>query len=528
MTSGVSPRHSVREYRRKSRSLRLNCCVLRCIVVIIVIMDGVQSPSKVIRFLSPSLPFLIKSALWHTFGLSPTSAKWDLRTELVVGFVRRLLSQESPVSVSRLQMLSLRGPVIKGRMWISKVTIPIPEEDDIRTTLIKVIDDLVEGEETYTMPDLVPVEAEWTGSRANVDSERPRPDLPEAQHYEKLMAEVSSDVTILFFHGGAFFLCDPSTHRTTVAELARLSRGRCLSVRYRLAPKYPFPSALLDIFLVYLSLLCPPPNSLHTPVPASQIVFAGDSAGGSLALSLLQLILQIQRSSSPTIRFHNQTITVPLPAGVATHSSWLDLTRCMPSNTTNALYDILPPRHDRGAIASFPACEIWPTDPLRGEIYCDTGMLCHPLVSPLAAQDWHGSCPLWFCYGQEMLLDEGKAVARRATRQGVSVVWEEWEAMPHCFAQVLQHLPVAQICNTHWAGFCEQVVVKSANSGIDPARVQTKGTWYAAKTGKEETLDVRNLGDLIDDEIMQRMKAARAEKSVELNTPAKTGILHKL
>ena len=127
-----------------------------------------------------------------------------------------------------------------------------------------------------------------------------------------------------------------------------------------------------------------------------------------------------------------------------------------------------------------------------------------------------------------MLLDEGKAVARRTMRQGVSVVWEEWEAMPHCFAQVLQHLPVAQICNTHWAGFCEQVVVKGANSGIDPARVQTKGTWYAAKTGKEETLDVRNLGDLSDDEIMQRMKAARAEKSVELNTPAKTGILPKL
>lgn len=200
----------------------------------------------------------------------------------------------------------------------------------------------------------------------------------------------------------------------------------------------------------------------------------------------------------------------------------------MPSNTTNALYDILPPLHDRGAVASFPACEIWPTDPVRGEIYCDTSMLCHPLVSPLAAQDWHGSCPLWFGYGQEMMLDEGRAVARMAARQGVSVVWEEWEAMPHCFSQVLQHLPMVQIFHSQWAGFCEQVVENGAGSGIDPARVQTKGTWYAAKTGKEETLDVRSFGDLSDDEIMQLMKAARAERSLGLNSPAKNGISPKL
>lgn len=494
-------------------------------------MDGVndmQSPLKVMRFLFPRVPFLVKSTLWHSLGLSPTSNKWDLRTELMIGFLRQLLAEESPVSMSRLQVLTLQTPAIKGRMWISKVTLPTPEEDDIRTTLIKAIDDLVEEGEKYTVPDLNPVEAEWTGDRANVDPERPRLDLSEAQHYEKLMAEVSSDVTILYLHGGSFWLCDPSTHRSSVVELARLCRGRCLSVRYRLAPKYAFPSALLDAFLVYLSLLYPSLNSFHTPVPASQIVFAGDSAGGSLALSLVQLILQIQRSSSPTIRFHNQTISVPLPAGVATHSSWMDLTRCMPSHTTQASYDYLPPFRERGAVAAFPACEIWPTDPVRGDIYCDTSMLCHPLVSSLAALDWQGSCPLWFSYGQEMLLDEGRAVATRAAKQGVSVVWDEWEAMPHCFAQVLRYLPAAQKCYTRWAGFCEQVVEKGRAKDVDTTRVQMKGTWHAVKTGTEKPVDVRNLGDLNDDEIIQRMKAARAERPLEPSYSAKTTISPKL
>lgn len=495
-----------------------------------VLEDGginTQSPLSVIRFLCPRVPALVKSALWHSLWLSPTSTKWDLRTELVIGFVRRLLA-ESTLSVSGLQVLSRQSPAIKGPMWISKVTLSVPEEDDIRVALVKAIDDLLEGEESYTIPDITPVEAEWTGHRANVEPERPRPDLSEAQHYEKLMAEVASDVTILYFHGGGFFLCDPCSHRSSVAELARLCRGRCFSVRYRLAPQHAFPSALLDAFLAYLSLLYPPPNSFHSPIPASQIVFAGDSAGGSISLSLLQLILQIQRSSSPTIRFHNQAIAVPLPAGVATLSSWVDLTQCMPSYNTNAPYDYLLPRRERGAIPNFPSCEIWPTDPLRGDIYCDTSMLCHPLVSSLAARNWQGSCPLWFCYGQELLLDEGRAVAMRAARQGVTVVWNEWEAMPHCFPQMVKHLPASQKCNAQWADFCKQVVGEGGAGGPDTARVQTKGTWYAVKTGKEKPVDLKSLEGLSDDEIMQLMKAARAERPLEPNCSVKNDVSPKI
>ncbi|MCJ1469429.1 hypothetical protein MMC07_008062 [Pseudocyphellaria aurata] len=389
---------------------------------------------------------------------------------------------------------------------------PAPEEDDVRTTLVKVIDDLREGGETYTIPDLSPVEAEWTGHRANVDPERPRPDLSEAQHYEKLMAEVSSNVTILYLHGGAFFLCDPATHRGFVAELARLCRGRCLSVRYRLAPKYAFPCGLLDAFLAYLYLLYPPPDSFHDPVPASQIVFAGDSAGGALALSLLQVILHIQRSSLSTIRFHNQDISVPLPAGVATLSSWMDPSRCMPCNNVNAPFDFFPSLRNHGAPRDCPACEIWPTSPPRGDLYCDTSMLCHPLVSVLGAPIWRGSCPLWFAYGQETLLDEGRAVATRAARQGVSVVWDEWEAMPHGFAQLLPHLPASGKLNARWMDFCEQVVGTGGAGSVGTPGVQTKGTWHAAKTGVEKPVDLMSAGAFTDVEIMHMMRAARAER----------------
>ena len=492
----------------------------------VIVMDDF-SPTTLLRFLLPQMPLLAKSALWHTLWLSPTSTKWDLRTELTVKILRELLHPQVSVPISRQQALTLRDPGIKGRMWISKATIPPPPEDDILKALVTAIEELKDGgKRKFTIPPIRPLEAEWTGDRANVDSHRPRLDLSEIQHYQRLMAEVASDVTILYFHGGAYYLCDPATHRLPVARLARLTRGRCLSVRYRLAPQHAFPAALLDAFLAYLSLLYPPPNALHSPVPASHIVFSGDSAGASLALSLLQLLLHL-RCLPPTssIRFHSYIIPtpIPLPAGAALSSAWTDLTRSMPSNLLNAPYDYLPPPLTPSAIARFPSCALWPTDPLRGDLYCDVSMLCHPLVSPLAARGWRGSCPLWFGYGQELLLDEGKAVAARAARQGVRVEWDEWEAMPHCFAQLLVGLEASKRFYSLWARFCAKVVEEGKRRAEDqnPSGrigedlqgngIQSRGTYHAAKSHRESPVDVTSLSPLTDEEIAQRMRDKRAE-----------------
>ena len=431
------------------------------------------------------------------------SSKWDLRTELTIRFIRAMLDSPTPTPISKQQQFSIKDSGIKGNMWISKVTLPKPPEDDVRDILIKAIEDMKERGEEYTVSDITPVEAEWTGYRSGVSSNRPRPDLSETQHYEKLMSEASSPTTILYFHGGAYFLCDPSSHRLTTAKLAHLTHGRCFSVRYRLSPQAAFPAALLDALLAYLSILYPPPGSIHTAVSSSNIVFAGDSAGGNLCMALLQLILQINRSPSAIISFHGQTVSIPLPAGVATHSPWTDMTRCMPSITENANYDYLPPPITREKAATFPHCEIWPTDPPRGDLYCNTSMLCHPLVSPLAAKDWAESCPLWMAYGEEMLADEGKVIAARAAKQGVPVVWEQFEAMPHCFGLLLEGLEASKRCFKDWASFCEAV------GGGKSEKLETRGTWFAAKTGKEKGVDVDALGIWSEEEVKGKMDAAR-------------------
>lgn len=89
-------------------------------------------------------------------------------------------------------------------MWISKVVLQKPEENDVREALVKAIEGLKEGGETYTLPVLKPVEAEWTGYRSDVDANAPELDISEEEKYENLMKEVKSDVTILYFHGGAY------------------------------------------------------------------------------------------------------------------------------------------------------------------------------------------------------------------------------------------------------------------------------------------------------------------------------------
>jgi acetyl esterase/lipase len=463
-----------------------------------------------LKAMLPKVPLMGKTAISHTFGFSEHSKHWDLRTELIINILRSFIVDSPPEPVSKTQKLSLRDPGIKGRIWISKVTMPRPEEDDIRQALFKVIEAMKEPGEAaggYTEPELLPVEAEWTGYRAGATKQSAELKIPEEQKYTEMMKEVTSPTTILYFHGGAYYLMDPASHRPTTKKLARLTKGRCFSVRYRLAPQNPFPAALLDALVSYFTLLYPPPGSLHSPVSPNHIVFAGDSAGGNLSLVLLQTILQL-RLLNQKIHWNGSEREVPLPAGIAVSSPWGDITHSSPSCDNNRTYDYLPARSVHPTGMEFPPCKIWPTSPPRKNLYAEDALLCHPLVSPLIAKSWEGSPPMWIQTGQELLTDEDKYIAQIAASQGVKVVFEEYETMPHCFAMVLEKLAASKKCFSNWAGFVSQVVER-------PESVETKGTLIKPKSLQEVKLDVGALSEMKESEVRERMKERVVKMSMK-------------
>ena len=86
---------------------------------------------------------------------------------------------------------------------------------------------------------------------------------------------------IVYMHGGAFLTCGTHTHGRLVTALSHYADSPVLVVNYRMIPKHSVGMALDDCYDAYQWL------RLKGYDP-DQIVLAGDSAGGYLALALAE------------------------------------------------------------------------------------------------------------------------------------------------------------------------------------------------------------------------------------------------
>ncbi|RYC53819.1 hypothetical protein CHU98_g12390 [Xylaria longipes] len=437
--------------------------------------------------LLPKIPLLVRVLFSRILGMSETARYLDLETDMTLTILRSTLSNSKPQAVAKTQAMTLLDPGVKGRVWIAKAVSEVPPERGIREALMDVIRSMSDSEAQaarFKVPDIVPVEAEWTGYRAGAASNAPLPDIPEEQKYEAMMKECNNATTVLYFHGGAYYLCDPSTHRQLNKRLAKNMGGRVYSVRYRLAPQHPFPAALLDALVSYFTLLYPPPGSMHEAVSARDIVFGGDSAGGNLALALTQTIIRLRRQNV-RIPWFGTKRHVPLPAGITLLSPWLDIVQSMPSWSTNSKWDYLP-GPDILEDREYPADDLWPAKPPRKHLYVDDAFRLHPLVSVHLSPSWEGLPPVWVSCGWEALADEDRYLVSRLRAEGVPVVFEEYEAMPHVFAAVLPKVAQTERCVQGWARFITA-------TRKDPGSITSSYTCIRAKTLEETEGDVEKL-----------------------------------
>ena len=231
------------------------------------------------------------------------------------------------------------------------------------------------------------------------------------------------------------------------------------------------------------------------------------SAGGNLSLALLQLLLQLRRDGT-AIQWYGEAREVPLPAAVACNSPWLDITQSSPSwdgETPAAAFDYLP-NNITAAKAQVKPCDIWPATPPRKWLYVDDVLATHPLASVIMSQNWEGAPPIYICTGWEILALEDKFLAKRLVGEGVTVVFEEYEAMPHCFAMILDKLPNARRCFDGWAAFIRQAVE-------DAGAIRSRAVEVKAKTLEEVPLVFENLSQTSEEEIRERVQTKAGFKT---------------
>ena len=91
------------------------------------------------------------------------------------------------------------------------------------------------------------------------------------------------DAALLFLHGGGWITESVDTYDRICASLANATGQYVVSVEYRLAPEFRFPTALEDCYAVAEALYT---NSAIINIDPDNITLIGDSAGGNLAAAL--------------------------------------------------------------------------------------------------------------------------------------------------------------------------------------------------------------------------------------------------
>lgn len=201
---------------------------------------------------------------------------------------------------------------------------------------------------------------------------------------------------ILYCHGGGYNTGSFRYARSITNKLASSTSMDVLSFDYRLAPEYPYPAALEDAEKVWDYLM-------HFGYGARDVIVAGDSAGGNLALSLVLKLKEQGRL---------------LPRGLVLFSPWTDLTLKGKTHKTKSEIDpILTEEYLEKAV----------------EDYAGGMDLENPLISPLFG-DFKGFPPTYIqTGGNEILLSDSITLKNNLQKYHVQVRFDLFRRMWHVF-----------------------------------------------------------------------------------------------
>lgn len=212
---------------------------------------------------------------------------------------------------------------------------------------------------------------------------------------------------MVYFHGGGWCIGTLETHDNLCRHLARITGMNLVSVDYRLAPEHIFPAALDD---AYAATRWVAQHAAELHCDASQLMVAGDSAGGNLAIATS---LRAKEDGWNGIR--QQLLFYPV----------CDSRMDAPSH---ALYGQMP------FLTTEAMAAMWhhyhPATP------------AHPLASIMQYPDVAGLPPAVLVTAElDILRDEGEAFGQRLEQAGVPVSSIRAQGMLHGFANFSTLVP---------------------------------------------------------------------------------------
>lgn len=234
---------------------------------------------------------------------------------------------------------------------------------------------------------------------------------------------------MLYFHGGGYVVGSLDSHDALCRRLAAQGGFALLTVDYRLAPEWRFPTPVQDA--------CDAGNWLVNEgevhgLDASRVAFAGDSVGATLA-TVLSLIA-VREPTELALKPKAQLLVYPVTDATTHRASHRDFAE--------------------GYLLETPTLD-W--------FYAHYGRTPADLAdwrcSPLLAEDVSGMAPaLVYLAGHDPLHDEGLAYAERLRTAGNDVTLLEQPGMTHDFLRMAGLLSEVEGIHKEVAGWVRSKV----------------------------------------------------------------------
>ncbi|KAI9131857.1 alpha/beta hydrolase [Acaryochloris sp. CCMEE 5410] len=206
---------------------------------------------------------------------------------------------------------------------------------------------------------------------------------------------------VVFFHGGGWVTGNLDTHDAFCRQIAYQSGALILSVAYRLAPEFPYPTPLEDC---YDATQWAAQNAEHLGVDPQKLMVMGDSAGGNLAAAVCLMARDLE---GPHLQ--KQILLYPALDGTLNHPS-MDQYADAPVLKKTAMEIFI------NQYANSPAD------------------IQSPYFSPLLAKSLNHLPPaLVITAAYDPLRDEGQAYAQRLQQAGIPTQLTDYPGMVHGF-----------------------------------------------------------------------------------------------